>query len=111
MVKDNFKNVVKQVQNFLKENTEWKERYSCDAKSIEANLPIINEQRKNFNQFNPLRLYITTVSLKDKKAFFFSSFNTRVFFIIYPISTIYIWKVGTLRTALHFNFFHLNNHP
>lgn len=70
MVKDNFKNVVKQVQNFLKENTEWKERYSCYAKSIEANLPIINEQRKNFNQFNPLRLYITTGSLKDKKAVF-----------------------------------------
>ena len=70
MVNNNFKNVVKQVQNLLKENTEWKERYSSYATAIEANLPIINQERKNFNQFNPLRFYITTGCLKDKKAVF-----------------------------------------
>ena len=70
MVKDNFEKVVKDVQSLLKKNTEWKKRYSDYAKSIEANIPIIKEQRKKFYQFTPLRVYITTSNLKNKKADF-----------------------------------------
>jgi len=64
----NIENTIKKNQELLLENLEWKERYSRYAKILSSNIDndFIKNNRGQFNEFSPLRFYITTTNATKK---------------------------------------------
>ena len=64
----NFEDVIKEAQDLLSENTEWKDRYANYADIFLANTNSIKSNRNRFNQFPPLYFYISTTNVKNAKS-------------------------------------------
>lgn len=64
----NFEDIIKEAQDLLSENTEWKDRYANYADIFLANTNSIKSNRNRFNQFSPLYFYISTTNVKNAKS-------------------------------------------
>ncbi len=64
----NIDTIIKEAQEILFENTEWKERFSGYAEKLLANKDVIKSNRRKFNQFKPLYFYITTSRAQNAKS-------------------------------------------
>lgn len=67
MTKNKFMQVIEETQSLLKENSEWRERYSGYADSISRNKPLIEIVRRSFHEWSPLYVYLNTTSAKNAK--------------------------------------------
>ena len=67
-MKMNIEGIIKEVQEYLIKNSEWKDRYEGYADNLLANIGHIKLNRKRFNEFPPLNFYISTTNAKNAKA-------------------------------------------
>lgn len=65
MLKSEFMAVIEETQKLLKENYEWRDRYSRYAKEININL--IKKVRRSFHEWSPLYVYLNISSAKNAK--------------------------------------------
>lgn len=63
----NIENIIKEAQELLCNNPEWKNRYKGYADNLSANISIIKSNRRRFNEFKPLYFYISTTNAKNAK--------------------------------------------
>ena len=63
----NIENIIKEAQELLYNNPEWKNRYKGYADNLSANISIIKSNRRRFNEFKPLYFYISTTNAKNAK--------------------------------------------
>jgi hypothetical protein len=64
----NLENVIKEAQELLCNNPEWKNRYKGYADNLLANIDVIKSNRSSrFNEFKPLYFYISTTNAKNAK--------------------------------------------
>ena len=63
----NIVDIIKEVQDLLLSNSEWKNRYNVYAENLLANIDIIKSNRSRFNEFPPLYFYISTTKAKNAK--------------------------------------------
>lgn len=67
---DECKNTISQVQELLKQNTEWISRYAEYAEKINANIDKIkNLKKKRFHEWAPLYLYMNVTQAKSQMEF------------------------------------------
>lgn len=59
-----FDNAIKETQRELQEKPEWKKRYIGYANEISNNLTRISSEKRKFNEWKPLRLYINVSNAK-----------------------------------------------
>jgi hypothetical protein len=67
VTKNEFMQVIEETQLFLKENSEWRERYAGYAEGILDNIPAIKDVRSSFREWSPLRVYLNITSAKKAK--------------------------------------------
>ena len=60
--------VIKEAQELLMENSEWKERYKGYAQTLLTNSDSIAEYRSRFKEITSLRYYISTTNAKKAKS-------------------------------------------
>jgi hypothetical protein len=63
----NIENIIKEAQELLLNNSEWKNRYKGYADNLLANIDVIKSNRRRFNEFPPLYFYISTTNAKNAK--------------------------------------------
>lgn len=63
----NIENIIKEAQELLLKNSEWKNRYKGYADNLLANIDVIKSNRSRFNEFPPLYFYISTTTAKNAK--------------------------------------------
>lgn len=63
----NISDIIKETQDLLLNNSEWKNRYKCYADNILANIYNIKLNRRRFNEYSPLYFYISTTNAKNSK--------------------------------------------
>lgn len=63
----NIENIIKETQELLVNNSEWKNRYKGYADHLLANMDVIESNRSRFNEFPPLYFYISTSNAKNAK--------------------------------------------
>ena len=63
----NIIDVIKEAQDLLSKNSEWKHRYKGYAENLIANVNVIKLNRNRFNEFPPLYFYISTTNAKSAK--------------------------------------------
>lgn len=63
----NIEDVIKEAQDLLLKNSEWKNRYKGYAGNLLANIAVIKSNRSGFNEFPPLYFYISTTNAKNAK--------------------------------------------
>lgn len=59
--------IITETQKLLSDNEEWKKRYNKYAVKTLGNIDFIKEQRKKFNEFKPLHLYISLTNAYTSK--------------------------------------------
>lgn len=63
----NIIDIIKEAQDKLLNNSEWKNRYKGYADNLQANIGFIKSNRSKFNEFSPLYFYISTTKAKNAK--------------------------------------------
>jgi hypothetical protein len=63
----NIENIIKEAQELLLNNSEWKNRYNGYADNLLANIDVIKSNRSRFNEFPPLYFYISTTNANSAK--------------------------------------------
>jgi hypothetical protein len=63
----NIVNIIKEAQELLLDNSEWKNRYKGYADNLLENIDVIKSNRRRFNEFPPLYFYISTTSANNAK--------------------------------------------
>ncbi|HAL65807.1 MAG TPA: hypothetical protein DCP10_09595 [Bacteroidales bacterium] len=63
----NIADKIKETQDLLSTNSEWKDRYKVYAENLIANIDVIKSNRNRFNEFPPLYFYISTTNAKNAK--------------------------------------------
>ena len=62
-----YKPVIDETRVLLNSNSEWRKRYADYASSILENTIFINNNRRRFREWSPLRLYMNTTNAKNAK--------------------------------------------
>jgi len=75
VTKNEFMQVIEETRLFLKENSEWRDRYAGYAEEILDNIPTIKDVRSSFREWSPLKIYLTIT--QAKKAKYSVTFNLR----------------------------------
>jgi len=65
MSKYEFFEVIDRTLLLLKDNNEWRERYTSYAEIINQKLGFIKYMRKSFHEWSPLKVYLNTSSVKN----------------------------------------------
>lgn len=65
---ERIKEVIKEVQELLEENSEWKRRYHEYAEKLLVNNDIVKSHKRTFNEFPPLYFYLSTTNAKNAKS-------------------------------------------
>lgn len=60
-------NVIKEAQDLLSKNSEWRNRYKGYAEAFIANEEVISSNKRRFNELSPLYFYISTTKIKEAK--------------------------------------------
>lgn len=63
----NIADIIKEAQDLLSKNSEWKNRYKGYAENLLGNWDFIELNRKGFKEFPPLYFYISTTNAKNAK--------------------------------------------